>query len=254
MKNIKKFLQQIKVCDCPGLTKKRIGGSNDGGYVVSHSQCQKTKTVYGFGVGYDMNFEIKLQSVYNIEEIFLYDPTIGDINIKDRRFKFFSEGIGNGYGEFPEIKQDSFVKIDVEWDEWNALERISDSNISKISQLVLEIHIIHADQGTTHTPYFRHVYKRGLDVINDNLFGQYAQVMKKLNEHFIIFHIHANNSLPPITIGNYTFPPLLELSMIRKDLLTNGAKTTEQRFPIDGLDKPNKTDRADIHGWYPLGV
>ena len=87
--------------------------------------------------------------------------------------------------------------------------------------------------------------------INEGIFIKYCLALEKLNEHFYIFHAHANNSLPLIEVNGYKFPPLMELSFVRKDLVACAMPTIET-FPVEGLDYPNKTDRPDIKDWYPI--
>ena len=45
MKEIQKFLKEIKVYDC-NLTKVRVGNESDGGYVALKELCEKTNIVY----------------------------------------------------------------------------------------------------------------------------------------------------------------------------------------------------------------
>ena len=76
-------------------------------------------------------------------------------------------------------------------------------------------------------------------------------MLRRLNEFFFLFHIHANNSLPKVNLGGQTFPPLLELSWVRKDL-ARYRRVTQEKYPIKGIDYPNKNDRPDIEKVYPF--
>ena len=84
------------------------------------------------------------------------------------------------------------------------------------------------------------------------MFETHYKVLKKLNDLFYIYHIHANNSLPKVELNGYSFPPLIELSLVRKDLVKN-TNMTNEIFPVKGLDFQNKTDRDDIEDFYPIG-
>jgi hypothetical protein len=75
-----------------------------------------------------------------------------------------------------------------------------------------------------------------------------------LNTRFVLFHIHANNSLAVVNVGGHWFPPLLEASYVRRNLLPDVFLTKHKgQFPIEGLDYQNKSDRPDIINYYPLG-
>ena len=76
--------------------------------------------------------------------------------------------------------------------------------------------------------------------------------MCKLLDLFYIFHIHANNSLPKMSVNGHSFPPLLEISFIRKDLISSIPKLSQEKYPIKGIDYPNKNDRSDIEKVYPF--
>jgi len=60
-----------------------------------------------------------------------------------------------------------------------------------------------------------------------------------------VFHIHVNNSIPCNIVDNELIPPLIEMSLVNKNLIEKPTLSTSH-FPIDGLDYPNKTDRPDI--------
>jgi len=148
--------------------------------------------------------------------------------------------------------------MDIEWDEWNVLDKINSRTLNLFNQILLEIHIIHIDTNNNFmlnnkklSPYFSKFYLNVYNQINDNLFSYYYKILKKIQKYFYIFHIHANNSLQMVEINNISFPPLLELSFVRKDLVKK-AKITNEIFPITGLDYPNKSYRSEITNFYPL--
>ncbi|MEE9356505.1 MAG: hypothetical protein V3U75_13020 [Methylococcaceae bacterium] len=252
MNNIESFLNQFKVYDV-GLTKIRIGNNGDGGYVALKELCAKTDTVYSFGIGGDVGFELDFVNRFpNAQEIQLCDPTIDLLPDCHPRFSFSREGISPGYGVLKNIAENSLLKVDVEWAEWEAFEIFSKQDVGKFSQILIELHIVHAEPKEWLSPYFKGFYQAVFDKINDDLFARYCEVLRRLNEQFYIFHIHPNNSLPLINVGGHTFSPLLEVSFVRKDL-AGAVYSTDEHFPIEGLDFPNKTDRMDILGWWPLG-
>lgn len=263
MNNIDKFVREIKVYDCADLTKIRIGNQHDGGYVAFKEFCAKTRTVYSFGIGDDVGFEIEFANMFPGVELKLFDPTINSLPIDHERLAFFKHGIGYDNEKFNiirDVPDNSLLKIDVEWNEWEALNlfnSVLESHnplfdcLDKFSQILIEFHIIHVEPRNNLSPYFTNLYQSIHDKLNENIFKLYYEVLKKLNSLFYIYHIHPNNSLPMVQIGNYSFPPLLEVSFVRKDLVRH-VQEIKTTLPINGLDFPNKTDRPDILNWFPI--
>jgi hypothetical protein len=251
MSNIEKFLEQIKIYDCPGMAKIRLGNKGDGGYVALKEICERTDTVYSYGIGDDVGFELDFADRFTGKQINLYDPTITELPCKHPGFAFYRQGIGS---EYPMIYPlpGSLLKIDVEWSEWEGIQAsISTHDLLNFNQILIELHIVHCEPKNNLSPYFKGFYQSVYDKINEELFFKYYSLLKLLNEYFYIFHAHANNSLPMVTVGGYKFPPLIELSLVRKDLIDNVQEFIGS-LPIEGLDYPNKTDRPDIIGYQPI--
>ncbi len=253
MNYVEKFFKEIVVYDCD-LTKMRIGNAHDGGYVLLKELCQRAGFICSFGIGDDMEFERSLVHQFPNIYGYLFDPTIEKLPHKHSNLYFRKEGLDYAVGFMQskknEIQNGAILKMDIEWNEWRAFTRFGIDILSKFDQIVVEFHIVHAQPREGLTPYFTQFYQSVFEEVNEGLFKQYYQVLKKLNEIFYIFHIHANNSLPVNVIQGHVFPPLLELSFVRKDLIS--ANPSKCSFPIEGLDFPNKTDRPDIENYYPI--
>lgn len=244
MDNIKNFLAEIKkVYDC-GYTKVRFGNQYDGGYIVLDELCDVTDFIYSAGVGEDVSFELGFVTNNAHTKVKLFDPTIYHSPIIHDNFEFFKSKID----QTKEIYRNSILKMDIEWDEWETLKLFSDGTLQKFNQILIEFHVVHTEPKKGLSPYFNKFYKGVYAQINEVLFETYYETIKRLNQYFYIYHIHANNSLPEITIGEYKFPPLLELSFVRKDLVREAIKI-KTKYPIQGLDFPNKADRPDILGF-----
>jgi hypothetical protein len=248
---LREFLGTITVRNC-GLTKLRIGSKHDGGYVVAEELCRRARMVYSAGVGEDLAFEEQWLERWPKTRFILYDPNIESPPVSHEKFTFRRIGLGAKYKPLVRVKMNSTLKLDIEWDEWGAIQAIPDSNLERLAQIVVEFHIIHSEiERNDLSPYFCALYDDVMMRVNEDLFGLYYDTMRKLTRHFYIFHIHANNSLPLANYEGYWFPPLLEVSFVRKDLVRIHSVSRET-FPIKGLDSPNKTDRPDFMDYYPL--
>lgn len=268
---IKELLEEIKVYDCENLTKIRLGNKGDGGYVVAKELCEATDTLYSVGIGDDVGFELDFAKQFPNAKIKMYDPTIDDIPHKHKNFEFNKREFNNA----DISNKPSALKMDIEGDEWHSVynlltdsreficgidgERIEVTTfasinrfLSAMNQIVIEFHILHHEARVGLSPYFNDMYNKFIDTENSKIFSKYYNVIKEMNKHFYCFHIHANNSLPITEYDGYKFPPLLEMSFVRKDIVT-GATLSDELFPVVGLDYPNKADRPDISGHRPFG-
>lgn len=248
---IENFLTEInKVYDVHNYTKKRYGSNCDGGYVLLKEWCDGT--LYSLGVGDDVGFEIDYINRYPRSKVILIDPTITELPTKHLKFYFYPHIDGGDYFSQIDPDKNSILKMDIEWDEWKLLTEIDSNTLLKFSQMVIEFHVLHLDCPNDLSTYFRKLHKKAQRIILSSLFEEYARVIEKLNSMFYIFHIHANNSLQKVQIGDVSIPPLLEVSFVRKDLVSMATKTNT-KFPVEGLDYPNKLDRRDILKPYPVG-
>lgn len=251
MSNIPNFLNMIQVYDTEH-TKVRIGNAKDGGYVALREILDKTNTAYCFGIGNDIGFEEDLVSRYPKIQVEAFDPFIPALPKEHKRFTFHKYGIGLKYRPITGVIKNSLLKMDTEWDEWGAFQLLSEEELKKFNQILVEFHLVHMEPRGGLSPYFHQLYNEVCYRVNEDLFAQYCEILKRLLNWFIIFHIHANNSLPLTDVDGWWLPPLLEVSMVRKDFVKRAAPT-KASFPTPGLDFPNKTDRPDIIDYYPLG-
>jgi hypothetical protein len=248
--NIEKFLKEIKVYDCSDMTKIRLGNKSDGGYVVLKEICDQTGVLYSFGVGDDVGFELDFVDLFPGAGVKLFDPTIDRLPINHPNFNFTKSGISKE--KLNQVNRNSLLKIDVEWDEWEVLYSLEDEILSRFNQILIEFHVSLMESRRSYlSPYFQQFYQSVTDKINCELANKYFTVMRRLTNQFYIYHIHANNSLQKVQLNGNSFPPLIEISFVRKDLVKTVSLTTVT-FPIEGLDCPNKTDRPDIKDFYPL--
>tara|TARA_B100000287_G_scaffold90868_1_gene83182 strand:- start:1025 stop:1795 length:771 start_codon:yes stop_codon:yes gene_type:complete len=247
------FLDNFLIFDTE-YTKVRVGDKRDGGYVVLDEVSRYTEKLYSYGVETNTSFESDFCDRYGCNAV-LFDHTVDGPEKEDERFTFVKEGLSHVkthdcdtlhnhlqlYGN-PERKT---LKMDIEWCEWDVFEQMPPHVLQDFDQILCEFHVIPMNYKDAHTPYFTNFHKDVYSKVNDMLFDQYSWVLQALQEDYYIFHVHINNSLPCNYVGCEEIPPLIELSMVNQRLVDHPTLCCD-RFPVKGLDYPNKTDRPDI--------
>jgi len=247
------LLDSILVFDTE-YKKVRIGDKKDGGYVLLDNISHQTEILYSYGVETNSSFEDEFCKKYNCRAI-LFDHTVDKPAEDNNDFLFVKEGLSH-------IKKENFdtlenhlnrysnpihktLKMDVEWSEWDVFDTMSDNVLSGFDQILCEFHMIPVKYLDKHSPYFTGFHQCVYHGINDILKEKYSRVLNKVQENYYIYHVHINNSIPCVDFNGEEVPPLLEVSMVNKNLVKD-PRYTIQDFPVDGLDFPNKTDRPDI--------
>ncbi|MBQ2788645.1 MAG: FkbM family methyltransferase [Thermoguttaceae bacterium] len=131
----------------------RLGGSNDGGYVMLDDF--KGGVAYSFGVRDDVAWDEELAK--RGYDVYLYDHTIDGLpqGKENERFHFFKTGMcgaapvkdcrtlgalieANGHAD----RDDMILKIDVEGAEWDMLEEVDEALLARFSQIAIELHFL----------------------------------------------------------------------------------------------------------------
>tara|TARA_B100001250_G_scaffold364604_1_gene344793 strand:- start:76 stop:843 length:768 start_codon:yes stop_codon:yes gene_type:complete len=247
------FLDNFLIFDTE-YTKVRVGDKKDGGYVVLDEVSNYSEKLYSYGVETNTSFESDFCDRYDCDAI-LFDHTVDGPEKQDERFTFVKQGLSHVttddcdtlhnhlllYGN-PERKT---LKMDIEWCEWNIFRHMPHDVLIDFDQILCEFHLIPMNYMDKHSPYFTGFHKDVYSKVNKMLFRRYSLILQRLQEEYYIFHVHINNSIPCNYVGTEEIPPLVELSMVNKSLVDNPILCVD-KFPIEGLDYPNKTDRPDI--------
>lgn len=238
------FLRQIRAYDC-AYGKQRIGRQSDGGYVVLPEICKLVKQVVSCGVGNDISFELDFVKHFPQAKIDLYDPTIDALPKEHDNFIFHKEE----FNPDPHKPCGELLKMDIEGAEWKAFSYtgLSHINLIHFHMIVIEFHFLHVEAPNGHSPYFTGLYQNWADKANRENFRIFGDVLRRLNAYFYCFHVHANNSLGMVNLYDYQFPPLVEMSFLRRNLWPGPIRPSKGPFPIPELDFPNKMDRPDIN-------
>ncbi len=216
--------------------KKRLGPTQDGGYVMPVSVLEKCDALFTYGVGGETRYEEEFSRDYR-KPVYMFDHTLPEapyqphICYQDENVKFFREGLGSEPNcrdfleHYAEIQKtgEVFLKVDIEGGEYDWLLNADIDAMAKVvTGINLEFHWLHEEPRQE----------------------KMIAIMKKLNEHFVMNHIHANNWVTMFPLEGRMIPIVLEMSFINKRHVEKFEPSLLQ-YPIKGLDWPNKPDAPD---------
>jgi len=193
---------------------ERIGKKNDGGYVVCNLPGEYDLFISG-GVPDDISFEQHFLNKYPNLKCYAFDGTVESLPVDESRVTFVKKNLGKETDETTNLKtymdghENIFMKIDIEGHEFRLFPEL-ESYMSKIKQLVLEIHS--PGDIKLHPTYFK-----GLDDIDHKcMFDMFSMIN---NTHTLV-HVHANNGCQSHVYDNVLLPNVFECTFIRNDYVT----------------------------------
>ncbi len=213
----------------------RLGGNNDGGYLVPND-FNGVKYCFSPGVGGYSKFEEDLSKKkiksfladYSVENKFHNNPYIdfekkflGPITYKN--YISMKDWISSKIDY--ENENDLILQMDIEGDEYDVLQSIDLQTLKKFRIILIEFHNLHY-------------------LFDEFYFNKISKIFEILSDHYLCSHIHPNNDVDFIVKSKkIVIPPVLEFSFLRKDR-ANEIKKLEN-FP-NILDQPNNPNKRDI--------
>lgn len=185
----------------------RVGGSNDGGYVMSEAALNGG-IAYSFGINDDVAWDSDM--VKRGYDIYMYDHTISALPEECARFHFDRKGISagsisvaplftledllreNGHSGIPHM----VLKMDVEGAEWGFLHSTSSDVLQQFDQIVFELH----------------------GLLNLDKQEEILAALRKINATHQLVHIHANNYANSVSWGELVVSDAIEVSYIRRGI------------------------------------
>jgi hypothetical protein len=176
------LLEELRPVTLKNCTLKRFGSLYDGGYLMCENLIDGLEAAYSYGVGPNDEWGCDVSTRYRvpIHQYDCFDPTRP--MCKTGNFVFHDECIGSRRQNIDLHRFDTLahqiakngdrnkhvvVKIDVEGAEWEALMATSDTVLSHIDQLPMELHGSHE--------------------------RRFLQVVQKLKRTFYVVNLHFNN-------------------------------------------------------------
>jgi hypothetical protein len=227
---IKQLQELLATYTVPGWELKRWGGSRDGGYILFPEAALQADILYTYGIGHSTTFESEYCTLTGNKAI-AFDHTVRRLPHAHENIVFVKEGVA---GEKRD-KMDSYMnhyamyggdrpllKIDIEGWEYEVIDSIPQDLLQKSPVLLLEVHDL------------------------DTRLDKFIRLMEKVNQDFVLVHIHPNNWGKTFDIEGHAFPEVLELSFINKRVSTEIQRTVLD-LPLVGLDRKNHSRRPDIY-------
>jgi hypothetical protein len=214
----------------------RLGSETDGGYLVP-DDLQGIGVCFSPGVSSCADFERDLTA--RGIKCFLADYSVEGPPVTGPLIVFEKKFIGT-VNDSIYMTLDSWVarnasgadnnlilQMDIEGGEYEVLLSSSVALLRRFRIIVLEAHYM--EQLLTAT---------GFTLIK-------AVFDKLCDAGFDVVHAHPNNTMSPITYGDFVIPQVMEFSFLRRDRAMHGTPTHSFPHP---LDRPNDVSKAD----YPL--
>jgi hypothetical protein len=207
----------------------RVGGPKDGGYLVP-DDLEGVVSCFSPGVATTASFELDLAGL-GINS-YLADFSVDGPPFQNPMFDFEKKFIGVESDDTMYVRLDDWVQskhrvagdlilqMDIEGAEWPILADVSQETLEKFRIIVIELHDL--DQMMTSVSGSRVV----------------ESVFRKLRSRFWTVHLHPNNCCPPTRYQGLDIPPVMEVTLLRKDRL-KGLKTGDQVQIPHPLDAKN---------------
>jgi hypothetical protein len=219
--------------------KVRKGVNQDGGYVIAdlgdNYNCYDC--YISAGISCEESFSRDFLKDYSITDCYGFDGTIEDYPwIYTDKIKFIKKNI-NGFNDnfntdltFLTDKFNSiFLKMDIEGGEYPWILNLSQEQLSKFKQIVIEFHDINDDR-LNYKPQDK------------------KQCIEKLNENFYLVHAHGN-----VYGGTFNgIPNVIELTYVNKNHFKTVPKLNTTPLPIKDLDYSNNGGQDILLNFYPF--
>jgi hypothetical protein len=169
------------------------------------------------------NFNLTYEEI--VDKYYDQLPSIQDVHhwLYDKNISFIRKNLGNinsnnisNLREYFDKYNNMFIKLDIEGGEYELFDSLSDDDLKKIKQLVIEFH----------DPYN-------------------TKILERLAKTHWLVHLHPNNNCGIITINGINVPTVFECTYILKN---EGEQLELNKDPIPNplYDMPNFPNNNDI--------
>jgi hypothetical protein len=206
--------------------KKRIGRKYDGGYVTCMIPDIKYDVILAGGINDDISFEEEFLKLYPETDCYAFDGTINGIKTSNKKIQFIKKNIDHfnddkttNLHDLIDKYENIFIKMDIEFFEIPWIKSLSNEQLQKFSQIVIEFHF----------PY----NEKEIEVFN------------KLNMNHVLVHFHANNCCGTRVHNRVVMPNVFECTYIHKKFMNEPYELNTDNVPSP-IDMRNLIQNPEI--------
>lgn len=212
--------------------KIRLGKDNDGGYIIAVIPDINYKIFLAGGIETDISFEEDFIKKYPDVKCYAFDGTINGLPHKNDKITFIKKNIGStnnihetNIHDIINAHDSFFIKMDIEGGEIPWIKSLSDGQINKFEQIVMEFHFPFTDAE--------------VDVFNN------------LNKTHYMIHFHGNNCCGVRNHKGVDIPNVFECTYLHKKHFISPPDLNTDPIPSP-LDMKN-TGNGEIYlSWPPF--
>lgn len=224
--------------DVAGVPLKRVGRSDDGGYIMLDQLGPPHVSVaYSFGVGDDISWETHVAEQGT--DVRLFDHTVEGLPAEHARIRYRRLGITGtenspvlqtlpqlieSFGD--QARSDMLLKMDVEGCEWDVLCNCPSSTLGQFTQIVLELHNI-------------------IPMLSGDSYAVLIQALRNLTATHQSIHVHANVYGPALILPGLVLPSTVECTFVNRKVFGDQLTQCSRSFPTS-LDRSCHRRRADL--------
>jgi hypothetical protein len=218
-------MEHLRVYQSP-FSKRRVGSTFDGGYIMSEIPGGYDLLIGG-GISDDTSFEDGILDMYPGLSAVMFDGTIPNLPATARnrdRMTFVRKNLGatnsatiDNLSSSIAGKSDIFLKLDIEGGEDGLFHAISDADLTKFKQIVIEFHSAH----------------------------QVVIPTRLAHTHWLI-HFHPNNCCGTRKVNGIDVPNVFECTYIRKTPGEAPLPFNRTPIPDPALDQRNVPSKPEI--------
>jgi hypothetical protein len=223
--------QVLTVYESP-FSKLRLGKNYDGGYIIADIPNINYTTLLSGGIGNGISFDEDFLNKYTNTQAFAIDRTIDSLPDTNSNITFINKNIGffnneqdTNLQDIIDVNETIFVKMVVYGSEIPWIKSLSDDQINKFEQIVIQF---------------------------SNPFSpNEIEVFDKLNKNHYLIHFHGNNCCGVINYNDIIIPNLFECTYLHKKYFTEGIPGLNKDLIPGSLDMKNIESNDDIYIDYP---
>ena len=215
----------VLTCYKSPFQKLRLGKDFDGGYIIADIPNINYDIILAGGILDDISFENDFIKKYPNVKCLAYDGTINELPEFSDKIQFIKKNIDmnennstTNLHDIIDTHDKIFIKMDIEGGEIPWINSLTDEQINKFQQIVIEFHSPFTDKE--------------------------INVFNKINKNHYLIHFHGNNCCGTTNHKNVIIPNIFECTYLHKRYFINPPQLNTDLIPSE-LDMKN-TDNPEI--------